>query len=262
MVFRYYPVALQFVATRPIAVPPQCAANLFRGALGALLRNTAREHYQEMFTPHPAEGPSGLRDRPRPFVFRTADLDGKSILPGEVFTVRMNVFEPRAIEPFVEAWKHYQLAQLQSVSGTSPQEIPLLGSTRASHVQVRFVTPLELKNEGRIVAAPSFDVLLKRIRDRVSAISELYGHGPLDLDFRSFAERAALVRMTRSAVQQVTLERTSRNTGQTHPLGGLIGEAEYEGELGEFLPYLEVARHSGVGRQTVWGKGEIHLGVS
>ena len=37
------------------------------------------------------------------------------------------------------------------------------------------------------------------------------------------------------------------------------GEVEYGGELGEFLPYLEAGQWIGVGRQTVWGKGEIRL---
>jgi hypothetical protein len=63
--------------------------------------------------------------------------------------------------------------------------------------------------------------------------------------------------MTRCDLQQIEIDRTSRATGYTHPLGGFIGVAEYQGELGEFLPYLEIARWTGVGRQTVWGNGEI-----
>ena len=63
--------------------------------------------------------------------------------------------------------------------------------------------------------------------------------------------------MTRCDVEQVERDRVSRATGQRHPLGGFVGVAEYEGELNEFAPYLEVARFTGVGRQTVWGKGEI-----
>jgi hypothetical protein len=63
--------------------------------------------------------------------------------------------------------------------------------------------------------------------------------------------------MTRCEIQHVPVERTSRATGETHSLGGFTGVAEYQGDLGEFLPYLEIARWTGVGRQTVWGKGEI-----
>jgi hypothetical protein len=56
------------------------------------------------------------------------------------------------------------------------------------------------------------------------------------------------------------IERRSSRTGQVHPIGGFVGEAEYEGDLAEFVPYLHAARWTGVGRQTVWGKGEIDTG--
>ena len=86
---------------------------------------------------------------------------------------------------------------------------------------------------------------------------ELYGDGPLELDFRGFGERAARVKMTRYEISQVDVARRSSRTGQVHPIGGFVGEAEYEGDLGEFLPYLRAAKWTGVGRQTVWGKGEV-----
>ena len=40
-------------------------------------------------------------------------------------------------------------------------------------------------------------------------------------------------------------------------LGGFVGEAEYEGDLTEFVPYLRAAHWTGVGRQTAWGKGAL-----
>jgi hypothetical protein len=57
-----------------------------------------------------------------------------------------------------------------------------------------------------------------------------------------------------------SLRRSSR-TGQVHSLGGVVGEAEYQGELGEFLPYLEAGKWTGVGRHTVWGQGEVAVEV-
>ena len=73
------------------------------------------------------------------------------------------------------------------------------------------------------------------------------------------ALRAAAVRTTRCDLTRVSLERRSSRTGQTHPLGGFTGEAEYEGDLGEFIPYLLAGVWTGVGRQTVWGKGELEV---
>ena len=44
-----------------------------------------------------------------------------------------------------------------------------------------------------------------------------------------------------------------------HPIGGFTGTAEYVGDLAEFLPWLRAARWVGVGRQTVWGKGDVRV---
>jgi CRISPR/Cas system endoribonuclease Cas6 (RAMP superfamily) len=74
-------------------------------------------------------------------------------------------------------------------------------------------------------------------------------------------ERAACVEMPRCELRWEHVARRSSRTGQSHPLGGFLGEAEYAGDLAEFLPYLIAAKWIGVGRQTVWGKGEIETRV-
>jgi hypothetical protein len=135
--------------------------------------------------------------------------------------------------------------------------LPLEGERAASRVRVSFITPTELKGAER----PEFGILFARLRDRISTLRALYQGGTLDIDFKGMAERAAMVKMIRCEIGHVEAERVSRNTGQRHSLGGFVGFAEYEGEVGEFLPYLEIGRYTGVGRQTVWGKGEIHAVV-
>ncbi len=140
--------------------------------------------------------------------------------------------------------------QLLQLSLDSPAGAAL---HKNDHLRVRFLTPTELKG----AAEPDFGTLIARVRDRISTLRALYGAGPLDLDFRAFGERAGRVRMTRCELQMVKEERLSKGTGQRHSIGGFKGFAEYEGPLREFVPYLEAARWTGVGRQTVWGKGEI-----
>jgi hypothetical protein len=100
-----------------------------------------------------------------------------------------------------------------------------------------------------------------RIRDRLSTLSNLYGAGPLAIDFRAFRHRAALVDTTSCDLTHFDALRKSSRTRQVHPIGGFVGEVEYEGELAEFVPYLNAARWTGVGRQTVWGKGEIETRI-
>ena len=103
--------------------------------------------------------------------------------------------------------------------------------------------------------------MFTRIRDRISTLRSLYGSGPLEIDFKAMGERAAAIRMTRCEIQNVGGgTRHSRATGTASRAQRLyVGFAEYEGDLTEFIPYLEIANYTGVGRQTVWGKGEISV---
>ena len=235
-------------------------------------------------------GPSGLADWPRPFVFRAMHLDGRTFGAGERFHFDLNLFDTKAPAIAYLVLVFAQLAreglgrerrkvELATVARldkrgepadvvyeggciraqeSRPLEIDLRATgERVARLRVRFVTATELKSGQQIAARPEFGVLAARVRDRISTLRELYGAGPLEIDFRAFGERAALAKVTRCEIRGVNVRRRSSRTGQVHPIGGFVGVAEYEGELAEFVPYLRAAKWTGVGRQTVWGKGEI-----
>ena len=230
-------------------------------------------------------GPSGLADWPRPFVFRAMHLDGRTIQAGETFHFDLNLFDTK---PDAVAYLALSFAQLAreglgpvrsrvDLTGVSqlgqdgnvgeaafpqvpaPLELDLDATEPVTRLRIQFLTPTELKSGQQLAARPEFGILAARIRDRISTLRELYSDGPLDIDFRAFGERATLVRMTRCDIGQVDILRRSSRTGQVHAIGGFVGEAEYEGDLTEFVPYLRVAIWIGVGRQTVWGKGKIAI---
>ena len=242
--------------------------------------------YARVFEPGAsAQGPSGLGDWPRPFVIRARHLDGRTVNPGEAFWFDLHVFslDQSVLAYFVLTFASLAReglgprrgkAELQRVMSGSqtlyesvsesvsasvePVSLDLTPGPRAVHrVTVEFLTPTELKHEHRIAARPDFPVLFGRIRDRVANLARLYGDGPLDIDFEGTRERAAKIAMTACRVHCVEMERRSSRTGQSHSIGGFVGTADYEGDLAEFLPWLEAARWTGVGRQSVWGKGEI-----
>jgi hypothetical protein len=270
---------------RQIACVPECT-----GASECEWRGSCP--YARLFEPSAlTSGPSGLADWPRPFVFRATHLDGRTFDSGEPFDFDLNLFDIHSAAVSYLVLAFAQLAreglgprrsrvELAGVSqlntlgdaaaaifdGSSvpmqqnapPLELNLAASAEpVTRLRIRFLTPTELKTGQQVAARPEFSMLAVRIRDRVSTLRELYGDGPLEIDFRAFGERAALARMTRCDIQQVKLVRRSSRTGQVHPIGGFTGEAEYEGDLTEFVPYLAAAKWTGVGRQTVWGKGEI-----
>ena len=260
----------RFRARDAIHFPPGKSANILRGGFGLILRSLS-DLYPQIFEPRAqAGGPSGLADRPRPFVFRAAHLDGKTFAPGEQFDFGVNFFDvrnPTRIARIAAVFEQLGCEGLGPGRGRAemdpfaapaePLELSLDPACRIRRVRVEFVTPTELKGADR----PEFGVLAARIRDRLSALRELYDDGPLPIDFRAFAERARLVSMTGCDIHEISRTRRSSRTGQSHPIGGFLGEAEYEGDLAGFVPYLEAATWTGVGRQTVWGKGEIRISV-
>lgn len=248
------------------------AANTIRGAFGTILRRVAPPaEYQRIFEPRLESGPSGLADVPRPFVIRAAALDGARFASGEEFSFDVLLFGNAARHvPLFEAvfrelgaeglGPRRGAVKLLSVSRLPVVTLSLQADASApARVLVRFLTPTEIKLEGRLIEEPPFFALLSRIRDRVSTLRELYGDGALPIDFRALAERARVVTTTFANTHRQHRERRSTRTGQSHPLGGFTGEIEYAGDLREFLPYLRAAEWTGVGRHTVWGNGQIEL---
>lgn len=257
-----YPLRVSFVAREAIEFPRGKAGNTLRGALGTVLRPVEYARRRR---------PSGLSDPPPPFVLRASHLDGQRIHAGEEFYFDLNLFDLSALAMVVHAFRglttlgaHRGRVELSRVASSvdggeqlSPVSLDLESTREVNQLRVRFVTPTELKSEQQIVSRPEFGVLAARIRDRISTLRELYGPGPLEIDFRGFGERAAEVRMTRCEMEHIEVERRSSRTCQKHSIGGFVGKAEYEGDLTEFAPYLRAAEWTGVGRQTVWGKGQI-----
>jgi hypothetical protein len=247
--------------------------------------------YARLFAPRSLAGPSGFSDPPRPFVLRTIALDGRSFPPKSVFSFDLHLFanDTAALIPIAQAFQatmaeglgsSHSRVELTSIEVLNEARHParrIYPATRLeqqpaglvlplspdikpiSEVRVNFVTPTELKHEGVIVENPEFFILMARLRDRISALATLYGSGPLEIDHIGLTERARGVHVVASDLSWVAAERRSSRTGQRHPLGGFVGRVTYCGPLAEFMPWLRAGYWTGVGRQTVWGKGVIDL---
>ncbi|HUI81668.1 MAG TPA: CRISPR system precrRNA processing endoribonuclease RAMP protein Cas6 [Bryobacteraceae bacterium] len=280
-----------FRALEPVLFPPGQAANIVRGAFGKILREVAPpETYAFLFEPREAGvGASRRTDWPRPFVFRCSHLDGSACEPGESFFLDAHIFELRRplVERFRAVFERFGeegigpgrgradltgVEQLdlrdQPVGGAGPSSVPLeAGGASVPSVTLRFVTPTELKSGGRVVDRPEFGVLFARLAERIQTLGALYGTGvsqagrpvPRSTGLPACVSLPSAIRLTRCDLTWEYASRKSTRTGQVHPLGGFSGEADYEGELGEFLPWLRAMRWAGVGRQTVWGKGDVRV---
>jgi hypothetical protein len=290
--FEFYRFRFHFRALDQVHFPQGKSANVVRGAFGTVLRDAVPpEVYARLFEPGNTLGaaPSGLADWPRPFVFRVAHLDDLTVAAGDSFYLDAHVFDlhqptlihfraalsrlaekglgPGRGRAELERTEQLDVADVAHavwetsaapiVANLEPEPCPI--ESMVESVTIRFQTPTELKSAGGLAERPLFPILFGRLRDRISTLRSLYGAGALDIDFKGMGERAARVELRRSDLAWEQVKRKSGRTGQVHPIGGFTGEAEYAGPLGEFLPWLRAARWVGVGRQTVWGKGDVRV---
>ena len=254
-------LTVHFRATAAVQFPPTMAANVLRGTLGSALP-------RHLFTPvSPPDSPSGLAAPPRPFVLRTRHLDSCRFLPGQQFPVTLHLFGDFAgaiLAAFGQAAPFHGQAQLIG-SEEEQLSLPLLPAparSRSEIATVHFVTPTELKVDSGLAQVPEFPILFARALTRLRTLTSLYGNADvpgdsLTLAFEEVSALARTVKLTGHHLTHEWAERRSSRTGQTHPLGGFTGSAAYAGPLHRLLPILRAGAFTGVGRQTVWGKGEI-----
>lgn len=311
--FRVWPLRFHFLALTEVCFPPQLATNTIRGALGSQLRSAScipecssipdcpiqkTCPYAQIFEPRQIQSTpfdsSGLKDYPRPFVFRASHLDGLTIAKGQSFYFDLNLFlPPKETLPFLII-SFRRLAEtglglrggrafLSSVDATGSSGDPIarlfngqaiaeaeslslqltkdpLNSAEVTTLKLQFLTPTEIKAAGRIETKPGFRNIFNRVMDRIAALARVYQEERIELDFVRLGEQALYIKEEFSEWNEVEVFRRSTKTGQRHGLGGAVGQIVLSGQLTELLPILIAGQFCGVGRHTAWGNGQYRLG--
>ena len=179
----------------------------------------------------------------RPFVIKppletkTTYLPGESVVFDMVLVGDANHHLPHLVVTFRELGERgfglnraqYRLSQIHSVDTDgsvsavydideevvrpdrrriTPQELETRAERfgPARELTLRFLTPTTLKIGGRFEAIPSFHALIKRLRDRVSALSYFYCGEALDTDFRALGRAAESISTVAAAGATVPVE--------------------------------------------------------
>ncbi|MGC8811795.1 MAG: CRISPR system precrRNA processing endoribonuclease RAMP protein Cas6 [bacterium] len=121
-------------------------------------------------------------------------------------------------------------------------------------VAITFLTPILLKHGGRWVL-PNFGTLIRRLRDRLNALSYFYCQEVLSLDFYSLGKKADKIISEFGEMSWIEEDRYSKYKNLTHTLKGWIGQAEYKGDISEFWPFLWIGQYIHVGKAATFGQG-------
>lgn len=174
------------------------------------------------------------------------------------------VTQVQALRPHAPAFEVYagQERTLQEpgppITGTE-LALPWRGQT-PKRLTIAFLTPTRLKYEGRLLKdGPAFHAILRRLLDRLAALSLYYHNIPLALDMREWKRRAERIRLVESHVTPYDWERYSNRQQTRMKLGGVLGTVTYEGELAPFLPFLAVGEWLHVGKGATFGLGKYRI---
>jgi CRISPR/Cas system endoribonuclease Cas6 (RAMP superfamily) len=129
------------------------------------------------------------------------------------------------------------------------------GAGKITRITLRFLTPTLLKADGLQARRPFFGVLAKRLRDRINALSYFYCGTGLDIDFKDFGTQAEKIKTVADSTRWVESSRYAKRRQVSQDLSGFVGEATFEGDLGDFLPYLRLGEYLHVGKNAVFGNG-------
>lgn len=151
------------------------------------------------------------------------------------------------------------MAPAADSGAVSARVADLLGQRQGGRLAVSFLTMTRLKSDRDYARRPEFHTLLRALLRRVSALSYFHGGERIEADYRGLAERARAVALARDETRWRDWTRYSSRQDNRMDLGGLIGRAEYAGELAEFLPWLIWGELVHAGKNATFGLGKIRI---
>jgi len=131
-----------------------------------------------------------------------------------------------------------------------------------NHFKVRVIleTPLRVKFENRLKAELPFHVLVRAMLRRISSLFNVYGNGEPPLDYKGLINRAEKIGIAENALEWFDWRRYSNRQERSMFMGGMVGAVDYEGELAEYLPLLDLCVKTHLGKNTSFGLGKIKVG--
>lgn len=253
------------------------AGNRLHGWLGHGLRDASPQAYHALFH---NQGPQA----PAPYWLRLPSHQKNQWQAGELYRFELWLFgDAVQLAPQVLAacqamsqrplngarlrWIQASVKQPDQRLSTQLEPMPLshwlappkhLNPLASANVRLQLHTPLRLKRQKQFwQSAPPLDEWLIAVKRRWQLLAEHWVDEDQD---RYRALHQALPRLgsvTHSDhTQRYTLTRYSLKQENTADIGGLIGYADYSGELLSAWPWLQIGEVLGVGSKTAFGLGE------
>lgn len=129
---------------------------------------------------------------------------------------------------------------------------------RQDKLTLQFVTPLRLVDREHLVKNASLRPLIQRLLERYVTLEQFYGNADFVLgreDKLELLRQADGISCSQDRTRWQELKSYSNRQKRTTPIGGLLGEATFVGDLSALLPILMIGELIHVGKNVVKGNG-------
>jgi hypothetical protein len=128
-----------------------------------------------------------------------------------------------------------------------------------SGVTLELLTPTRLVTNGALVKRLTFPVFLRRLLRRLTDLTRTASGGHPGFDHEALLAQAEDVRVAEDWTRWVDVPSYSSRQGRFTPIGGLVGEVTFEGDLHPFAPWLVWGSITHVGKDATKGGGWYRL---
>lgn len=132
----------------------------------------------------------------------------------------------------------------------------IIESAPTGNINIAFVTPLRIKNNGKYVNPTNFrfEYLIRNLLRRISLLSYFYGE-KWEPDFNYLIDISKKVNIESSSLGWLELERYSLKQKAYMAMGGLVGDITFSKEANIFYPFLKIGEYTRIGKNTSFGHG-------
>jgi hypothetical protein len=131
--------------------------------------------------------------------------------------------------------------------------------TAPSRVTLEVLTPMRLTMNESLVKRLTFPVFLRRLLRRLTDLAWVATHTRPGFDHEMLLRQAEAVRVVDDHTRWLDIPSHSARQGRFIPIGGLVGEISFEGDLTPFAPWLSWGSITHVGKDATKGCGWYRL---
>ena len=133
-------------------------------------------------------------------------------------------------------------------------ELDAIKTKLIPQISIQFLTPTQIKQNGKISQKLSFDILLKAILRRYHRLRYVHGDGQherFDIDW----DAASRVEAVYQELEYQRFKRYSNRQGRPVPMEGWVGKMVFRGNITPFYPWLKIGEYLHVGKGATFGMG-------